>query len=75
MRCDQTTQPTIKRYLWKDDIHIFLKTPLGLKYAHLLGHNGLGKIMAPCGQMQKLSYMSISSGLSLIYSRPKGEGL
>ena len=54
-----------ERYLWKDDIHIFLKTPWGLKYAHRLGHNGPGKIMAPCGQRQKVSDTSISSSLSL----------
>ena len=40
-------------------------TPWGLKYAHRLGHNGPGKIMAPCGQMQKVSDTSISSSLSL----------
>ena len=40
-------------------------TPWGLKYAHWLGHNGPGKIMAPCGQRQKVSDTSISSSLSL----------
>ena len=40
-------------------------TPWGLKYAQRLGHNGPGKIMAPCGQRQKGSDTSISSSLSL----------
>ena len=40
-------------------------TPWGLKYGHWSGHNGPGKIMAPCGQRQKVSDMSISSSLSL----------
>ena len=40
-------------------------TPLGLKYAHRLDYNGPGKIMAPCGQMQKVSDTTISSSLSL----------
>ena len=40
-------------------------TPWGLKYAHRLGHNGPGKVMAPCGQRQKVSDTSISSSLSL----------
>ena len=39
------------------DIHIFHLTPWGLKYAQRWGHNGPGKIMAPCGQRQKVSDM------------------
>ena len=40
-------------------------TPWGLIYAHRLGHNGPGKIMAPCGQRQKVSDTSISFSLYL----------
>ena len=40
-------------------------TPMGLKYAHRLGHNGPGKIMTLCGK-QKVSDMSISYRLSLV---------
>ena len=44
---------------------VFHMTPLGLKYAYLLVRNSPGKIMAPCGQRQKVSDTSISFSLYL----------
>ena len=53
-----------KRYLWKDNVHIFHLAPRDWKSAHLLGHSGLLKIMAHFGDGKKMSDTSISSSLS-----------
>ena len=69
MRCDQTTRPIRKQKASLERWYPYLSCfTLGFEiYAHQLGHNGSGKIMVPCGQRQKVSDMSISSGLSIIF--------
>ena len=69
MRCDQTTRPIRKQKASLERWYPYLSCfTLGFEiYAHQLGHNGSGKIMVPCGQRQKVSDMSISSNLSMIF--------